>query len=51
MALYKRATVVDMLILSQEQLDNFDKAYRLLDLNSKPQAVLAMILMSFAQER
>lgn len=46
-ALYHRATVVDMLILSKNQLDNFDKAYRLLELNSRPQSVLALILMGF----
>lgn len=46
-ALYHRATVVDMLILSDAQLNNFDKAYRLLELNSRPQSVLALILMGF----
>jgi len=46
-ALYNRATVIDMLILSKAQLDNFDKAYRLLELNSRPQSVLALILMGF----
>lgn len=46
-ALYYRATVIDMLILSKNQLDNFDKAYRLLELNSRPQSVLALILMGF----
>ncbi|MCW8895880.1 MAG: DNA polymerase III subunit delta' [Sulfurimonas sp.] len=50
-ALYHRATVVDMLILSDEQLDNFDKAYRLIELNSRPQSVLAMILMSFVGDK
>jgi len=50
-ALFYRATVVDKLILSQRQLDNFDKAYRLLDLNARPQSVFAMLLMSFAGER
>jgi len=50
-ALYHRATVIDMLILSKEQLDNFDKAYRLLELNSRPQTVFSMILMSFAGDR
>ena len=49
-ALFYRATVVDKLILNQTQLDNFDKAYRLLDLNSRAQSVFAMLLMSFAQE-
>ncbi len=50
-ALYYRATVVDMLILSQMQLDNFDKAYRLLELNSRPQSVLALILMGFVGDK
>jgi len=45
--IYHRATVVDMLILSQRQLDNFSKAHKLLDLNSRPQGVLALILMGF----
>ncbi len=50
-ALYKRATVTDMLVLSTLQIDNFDKAYRLLELNSRPQSVLAMLVMSFVRER
>ena len=50
-ALYYRATVVDMLILSQNQLANFDKAYRLLELNSRPQSVLALILMGFVGDK
>ncbi len=50
-ALYHRATVVDKLLLSQQQLENFDKAYRLLELNSKPQNILAMLLMSFVSEK
>jgi len=50
-ALYRRATITDMLVLSTLQLDNFDKAYRLLELNSRPQSVLAMLIMSFVRER
>ncbi len=50
-ALYYRATTVDRLILSEKQLENFDRAYRLLSLNSRPQSVLAMLVMSFAKER
>ncbi len=50
-ALFYRATVVDMLILTPIQLENFDKAYRLLELNSRPQSVLAMVIMSFVRER
>jgi len=46
-SLLYRATVIDMLILTPLQLENFDKAYRLLNLNSRPQSVLAMLLMSF----
>jgi len=45
--LYKRATEIDRLILSTSQLDNFDKAYRLLELNSRPQSILALLLMGF----
>ena len=50
-AIYNRATVIDMLILSESQLDNFDKAYRLLELNSRPQSVLALILMGFVGDK
>ena len=50
-ALFYQATVQDRLILSPAQLDSFDKAYRLLDLNSRPQSVLAMIIMSFVREK
>ena len=50
-AMYHRAVVVDKLILSEAQLENFDKAYRLIDLNSRPQSVLAMLIMSFVKER
>lgn len=50
-ALYHRATVMDKLILTTSQLENFDRAYRLLELNSRPQSVLAMIIMSFVGEK
>lgn len=46
-ALYYRATVVDKLLLSSAQLENFDKAYRLLELNARPQSVFALLLMGF----
>jgi len=46
-AIYKRATQDDKLILSTSELDNFDMAYRLLNLNSRPQSVLALVLMGF----
>ncbi|MDQ7044849.1 MAG: DNA polymerase III subunit delta' [Sulfurimonas sp.] len=50
-ALYMRATVTDKLLLSARQLENFDKAYRLLEVNAKPQNVLSMLIMSFVNER
>lgn len=50
-ALFHRATVRDKLILTEQQLENFEKAYKLLELNARPQSVLAMLLMSFVQER
>ncbi len=50
-ALFYRATVVDRLILNENQLEIFDKAYRLIDLNARAQSVLAMLVMSFARER
>jgi len=46
-AIYYRATVIDKLILNQQQLDNFDKSYRLLELNSRPQSILSYLLMGF----
>ncbi len=46
-AIYNRAVVVDKLLLSQKQLENFEKAYRLLELNSRPQSVLSLVLMGF----
>ena len=49
--LYHRAVVIDKLLLSEQQLENFDKAYRLLELNSKPQNVLSLLLMSFVGEK
>lgn len=46
-AIYNRAVVVDKLILNETQLENFNKAYRLLELNSRPQSVLSLVLMGF----
>jgi len=50
-ALYHKAVVVEKLMLTSVQLQNFDKAYRLLELNSRPQSVLAMVVMSFVGEK
>jgi DNA polymerase-3 subunit delta' len=50
-ALFYRAIHIDNLILTQAQLQNFEMAMKLLTLNSRPQSVLAMLLMSFAKDR
>lgn len=50
-ALYHRATVVDKLVLNLKQLESFEMAYKLLELNSRTQSVFAMLLMSFVKER
>lgn len=50
-SLFYKATVVEKLILSEKQLQNFDRAYRLLELNSRPQSIFALILMSFIKDR
>lgn len=50
-SLYHRATVIDKLLLSEPQLENFDKAYRLLELNSRPQNVFSLLLMSFVSDK
>ena len=49
-ALYYKATISEQLILTTTQLENFDKALRLLELNSRPQSVLAMLIMSFTTQ-
>ncbi len=48
--LFHQATVNECLVLTQKQLDAFDKAYRLIELNSRFQSVLTMLLMSFLPE-
>ena len=50
-SLFYKATILERLILSEKQLGNFDIAYRLLELNSRPQSIFALILMGFIQER
>jgi len=48
-ALYKKA-LSDGVKLSQTQLENFDMAYRLLELNSRVINVLSLIMMGFLHE-
>ena len=49
-SLFYQATQQEQLILSKHQLELFDRAYRLLELNSRPQSVLAMVIMGFSGE-
>ena len=46
-AIFKKATIDYKIVLNEDQLNRFDMAYRLLELNSKPQNVLSMVLMGF----
>jgi len=50
-AIYYKATVVDGLVLSLEQLELFESSYKLLELNSRVQSILATVLMSFVEHR
>lgn len=50
-ALFYRATVVDKIKLTAGQLQNFDTAFRLLELNSRAQNVIAMLVMGFAKDK
>lgn len=48
--LLHQATVNECLVLTQKQLDAFEKAYRLIELNSRFQSILTMLLMTFLPE-
>lgn len=50
-SIFYKATAEEGIVLSERQLQSFDNAYRLLELNARPQSVLAMILMGFAGEK
>ncbi len=49
-AIYHQAAHVDGLLLTQEQLEAFDLAYRLAELNGRTQSLLVMLLMRFLPE-
>ncbi|WP_345987147.1 DNA polymerase III subunit delta' [Sulfurimonas sp. HSL1-2] len=49
--LFYQASVVEKLPLSEEQLDAFDRAFRLLEVNARLQNVLLSVLMSFLPEQ
>lgn len=46
-ALLHRALKIDKLILNEQQLEAFEKAYKLLELNARPQTVFASVLLTF----
>jgi DNA polymerase-3 subunit delta' len=48
--IYHHASVNESMLLSQEQLDAFDLAYRLIHLNGRSQSILIMLLMTFIKE-
>jgi DNA polymerase-3 subunit delta' len=48
--LFHQATVKECLVLTQRQLDAFEKAYRLIELNGRFQSILVMLLMTFLPE-
>jgi len=50
-AIYIHATQKQKIALNSFQLDSFEKAYKLLELNAKPQNVFSWILMSFVKEK
>ncbi|NPA66134.1 MAG: DNA polymerase III subunit delta' [Epsilonproteobacteria bacterium] len=48
-ALYKKA-LLQGISMNENQLENFDKAYRLLELNTRPSYILTLLLMGFLHE-
>jgi DNA polymerase-3 subunit delta' len=48
--LFHHAAHVEGLVLTTVQIEGFDKAFRLIELNARIQSVLVMILMNFLKE-
>jgi len=48
--LFHQATAVEKLVLNRAQLDAFDRAFRLIELNARLQNVVVMLLMAFLPE-
>jgi DNA polymerase-3 subunit delta' len=49
--LFYQASIVEQLSMTQEQLDAFDRAFRLLEVNARIQNVLLTVLMPFLPEQ
>jgi len=50
-AIYYRATAVDGITLSEKQIERFDRSYRLIHANARPQPVLTSLLMTFLKPK
>ncbi|MFA6188848.1 MAG: DNA polymerase III subunit delta' [Sulfuricurvum sp.] len=48
--LFYHAAHVECLVLTTAQIEGFDKAFRLIELNARVQSVLVMVLMNFLKE-
>lgn len=46
-ALYRRATLVDGIALSTQQIELFERSFRLVELNGRLQTILVTLLMTF----
>jgi len=48
--LFHHAIYEEGCILSTQQIEGFEKAFRLIELNGRPQSILIMVLMNFLKE-
>jgi DNA polymerase-3 subunit delta' len=46
-SLYRKATLIERLRLSEKQIETFERSYRLIELNGRLQTVLVALLMTF----
>lgn len=49
-SIYHRATVVDGLVLSEKQINTFERSYRLIELNGRLQTIMVTLLMTFLKK-
>jgi len=46
-SLYRKATLMEGLVLSEKQIESFERSYRLIELNGRLQTILVTLLMTF----
>jgi len=46
-SLYRKATLLEGLVLSEKQIECFERSYRLIELNGRLQTILVTLLMTF----